>query len=132
MSKRFVVLSSIAALAVPAVAATPAGARGKGLFPCGTGGATPGQVSDIKARALSCADARAVVRSVEAHKQFCRLQKGTLAPFRICNVEVALPSGSTRSFHCVAQFENGTFFRERCSATGRIRVQYRRNYNAVP
>ncbi|HEY8637995.1 MAG TPA: hypothetical protein VIL64_02045 [Solirubrobacteraceae bacterium] len=89
-------------------------------------------MTHLRAAKIHCVDARRVVRTVEAHGQVCRPQTGTVAPFRICDVQVAGLSNGTRTFHCVAQFLNtGTAkYTERCSAPGGTRVLYQRNFNS--
>jgi hypothetical protein len=120
------------AVAVALLPAAPASAAShKKLFSCGNGGAAPA-ASVIRARSVSCADARIVIRSVEAHAQFCKpYRQATIAPFRTCDVTVALSTGD-RTFHCVARWLNARYWREKCSSrAGSSRVYYHRDGNAV-
>ena len=131
MLKR-VVLTLIALCAAAALSAAPAQAKSLGLFPCGGAGATPNGVDMIKARKLSCVDARTVVRRVTVNfKAQCRPQTdATIAPYRICDVQVALSGGGTPTFHCVGTIESQYHYRERCSSPGNVRVQWRRTFAA--
>jgi hypothetical protein len=129
MKKIIISVAAAGALAV----ALPAAAQAKvNVFPCGNGGSTPAGVTHLRAAKVSCVDARKVVRAVEAHRNFCRPATGGVAPFRICDVQVAGLAAGTLTFHCVGQFLNtGTAkYTERCSAPGTRRVLYERNYNS--
>lgn len=70
-----------------------------------------------------------MIRSVEAHRQFChpsRPAAATIAPYRICDVQPVRTTG-IKSFHCVAQYIDSNYYREKCSSAGGTRVYYRRN-----
>jgi len=73
------------------------------------------KVRNLRARGISCTDARVVVRSVESHAQFCRPQRNVAANRKVCDVTPALSVGN-RTFHCVAQWANQRFYTVQCTS----------------
>lgn len=118
----------LAALAVAAPA--PAAA----LKPCATVGLAA-KVQDIRKHGPSCADARIVIRSVEAHSAQCAPYKqDTIAPFRQCRVVPVLSTG-TRRFTCRSAYEQETsnkrWWDTTCTSKLGDTVAYRRDGNAA-
>jgi hypothetical protein len=117
------------------VAAAPAGAaRSKPLVRCkpiGMGSLIKG----LHKRALSCDDARVVVRSVEAHAAQCKpYRQETIAPFRQCNVVAVLSTGQ-RGFVCrsayTTQGSNKRWWRTRCRSRFGDLVTWQRDGNYI-
>jgi hypothetical protein len=122
----------VAALLVTAV---PAGAaRSKPLVRCNPIGMAS-LIKGLHKRALSCNDARVVVRSVEAHSAQCRpYRQETIAPFRQCNVIAVLSTGQ-RGFVCrsayAVQGNNKRWWRTRCRSRFGDLVTWQRDGNHI-
>jgi hypothetical protein len=115
------------AIAAPASAAKP-------MKPCKTVGLAA-LIDTIQKRGPSCADARIVIRSVEAHGAQCKPYKqDTIAPFRECSVQPVLSTGQ-RTFRCRSAYETATsnkrWWNTTCISGQGDRVAYRRDGNAA-
>jgi hypothetical protein len=127
------VLLCCGALIAALVAAAPAAAA-KPLKPCHTVGLAA-IVDGIQKRGPSCADARVVIRSVEAHGAQCKpYRQQTIAPFRECTVIPVLSTGQ-RSFTCRSGFENlgnnKRWWDTTCTSPQHDRIAWRRDGNAA-
>jgi hypothetical protein len=92
-------------------------------------------VQQIQKRGVSCADARIVIRSVEAHGAQCKpYRQDTIAPFRECAVVPVLSTGE-RSFTCRSKWEstdsNKRWWDTMCRSAQGDTVHYRRDGNAA-
>ena len=128
--KRIVLCGALAALLVPA---TPAVAAKRKLKPCSNAGMAS-IVTNIKKRAISCGDARVVIRAVEAHGAQCRpYREQTIAPFRECVVTPVLSVGA-RNFFCRTAYETPgdgkRWWRGECRSFVGGRVLWKRDGNA--
>ena len=121
------VLLAALAVAAPASAATP-------VKTCNTVGLAA-LVQQIQKRGVSCADARIVIRSVEAHGAQCKpYRQSTVAVFRECSVVPVLSTGE-RSFTCRSKYEttgsNKRWWDTMCRSAQGDTVHYRRDGNAA-
>jgi hypothetical protein len=129
--RKLLVLAGALAAVVPASSALAAGhGRHHKLAHCGDKGAAPAS-DHIRKRHIHCTDARVLIRSVEAHAQFCKpYRQMTIAPFRQCSVTPDLSTGP-KTFRCRSKFVNNRYWHSRCTAPGRTVVKWRRDGNAI-
>jgi hypothetical protein len=120
--------------ALIAASLTTASASAAKVRSCKTVGMAA-SVQQIQKRGVSCADARVVIRSVEAHGAQCRPYKqDTVAVFRECPVVPVLSTGE-RSFTCRSKYEstgsNKRWWDTMCRSAAGDTVHYRRDGNAA-
>jgi hypothetical protein len=120
--------------ALVAASLTTASASAAKVRSCNTVGMAA-IVQQIQKRGVSCADARIVIRSVEAHGAQCKpYRQATIAPFRECAVVPVLSTGE-RSFTCRSKFETTTntqrWWDTMCRSSLGDTVHYRRDGNAA-